>query len=296
MATVKIPTKLDTSKLTGTGFSLDEETVLAAVLMAIGGLEGQGKSHLAFTAAVQGPVAYMYTDRRHDGVIQKFYGSAKYAPIATSEYSYRVPKGLGVVKGASSEQINAAKTDDLKRATAALEEVIERFQADFDRALAAGFRSIILDTETELWELFRAARFLKRFGRTDKVPQLAYGEVNAEFRGILRQPKRYGTNLILLRKMKKEYKGDNWTGGYYPAGFGETAFLADISLRMAYDEKTKLFSATITKSGAKPEFTGTQVINPTFTGIVQQLWPNDDWKSDPDSVGVDLGDDDALEV
>ena len=294
--TVKIPTKLDTSKLQGTGFSLDDETVLAAVLMAIGGLEGQGKTHLAFTSALQGPVAYMYTDRRHDGVIQKFYGDRKYAKIATSEYSYRVPKGLGVVKGANSEQINAAKSDDLKRATAALEEVVDRFLADFDRALAAGFRTIVLDTETELWELFRAARFMKRFGRTEKVPQLAYGEVNAEFRGVLRQPKRHGTNLILLRKMKKEYKGDNWTGGYYPAGFGETAFLADISLRMAYDEKTRLFSAQVTKSGVLPEHTGRVLISPTFTSVVQELWPNDDWKSDPDATTVDLGDDDVLEV
>jgi len=293
---VRIPTKLDTGKLTGTGFSLADEVILAAVLMSIGGLEGSGKSHLAFSSAVQGPVAYQYTDRRHDGVIQKFYGGAKYAKIATSEYGYRVPKGIGVVKGASSEQIQAAMSSDLKRAIAALEDVIDRFQDDFFKALDAGFRTIIWDTESELWELFRAARFLKRFGRMEKVPTTAYGEVNAEFRGLIREAKRHGTNLVLLRKLKKEYKGDAWTGGYYPAGFGETAFLADISLRMAYDEKTRLFTGVLTKSGQKQELTGQTFINPTFTSVVQQCWPHDDWRPDPDADGIELGDGDALEV
>lgn len=280
---IEIPSKLDESKLAGTGFLLGEEKILPAVVIAVAGLEGQGKTHLAFSAAAQGDTAYMYTDRRHDGVIQKFYGLPGYGRILPSEYGYKIPKGLGVAatKGKSQDEIAALMTADLLASVRELEGIIERFIRDYQAAMRAGFRNILWDTESELWELFRASRFLRRYGRMEKVPGLAYGELNAEFRGLIREAKQYGCNLVLLRKLKKEYSGENWNGGYYPAGFGDTGFLADIAVRMRYDVENKTFFAKITKSGVHPELTGLEIPDPTFTGLVRLCVPEADWKPEP---------------
>lgn len=289
---IQIPSRLDESKLKGTGFSLDEEQVLPAVVCAVSGLDGRGKTHFAFSAASQGDTAYMYTDRRHDGVIQKFYGRPGYGRIIPAEYTYEVPKGLGVAatKGKTTDDIQALMTADLKVSIGKLEGIFERFITEYQTALEAGFRNVIWDTESELWEMFRASRFLRRYGRIEKVPGLAYGELNAEFRGLLRKAKKHGANLILLRKLKKEYVGDNWSGAYYPAGFGDTTFISDVGIRMEYDQKQKTFAGTLTKSGVHPELTGLTIPNPTFASVMSLAVPEAQWKPDAeDGDGLDLG-------
>src|SRR5262245_29299111 len=290
MAVIEIPSKLDEGKLAGTGFTVGEEKVLPAVVLAVGGLDGKGKTHLAFSAASQGDVAYMYTDRRHDGVIQKFYQPG-YGKIVPAEYSYKIPKGLGanMTKGKKEDEIARLISADLSQCIGELESMFDRFVHDFQQACRAGFRTIVWDTESELWEAFRASRFLRRYGRTEKVPGLAYGELNAEFRGMIREPKRHGVNLVLLRKMKKEYEGDNWNGRYYPAGFGDTQFLADIAVRMDYGADTKRLKAKLPKSGVSPELTDREVMDPTFARLVSLCFPNAEWKPDPeDALVADL--------
>lgn len=64
-------------------------------------------------------------------------------------------------------------------------------------------RTVIIDTETELWELFRLARL----GKLDKVPQYMYGSLNREYVTMMRSlnTDREGLNSMLISKVKKQW-------------------------------------------------------------------------------------------
>lgn len=95
-------------------------------------------------------------------------------------------------------------------------------------------RSLMWDTATEGWELCRLARF----GKVAQIPPHLYGPVNAEFRSLVKSAyDRPGLNVLLVHKMKKEYKEnkktgkDAWTGEFERAGFGDVPYLVDANIQ-----------------------------------------------------------------
>jgi len=94
------------------------------------------------------------------------------------------------------------------------------------------FRSIVIDTATEFWELLRLARF----GRLAKVMPHNYGPVNAEFRALLNKAAASGKNSIWIHKVKKVYKTnkdgvDSWTGEWERAGFADFGYIVDLVVK-----------------------------------------------------------------
>lgn len=200
------------------------------LMIDIVGAEGTGKSSLALTIAQCGMVGYVDIDqsadraRRPDGK-----GIGKRIRMLPVRYS----------AGAGEE----GTKQSCKVAWAGLEVGIEQ-------AVSSWADAIIIDTDTEAWELKRLAAFgtVTPKGRTDRL----YGPVNAQFRQLHRNVNRvHRKHLVTIHQVKEEYvdKVKNGeptsvkTGKMVRASWKEIPYLADIIIRTGFDDGE--FNATI---------------------------------------------------
>ncbi len=189
------------------GFSRLTGGIKKRLILRVGGREKQGKTHFSLTAPA--PIAFFDMDRGTEGVVDKF---------------------------ASDKEIYSVCYRSLPSATQDQHEAKwEKFKKDYYTALESpSIRSIVWDTDDEAWEMIRIARF----GRLEKVPPMKYGPVNKEFRTMIDHAFDHDKNLILLSKMKKQYKEDkktgmaNWTGEWELGGFNSLPYLVQSNLRV----------------------------------------------------------------
>lgn len=179
------------------------------MVVSVVGFPGKGKTEFGLTGP--GPIAYFNLDDGAEGVIEKF--QSMRGDIVTIDVD--LPHSL-----------DSSKIKEL-----ACKEK-EKVEKAFDAALQYA-RTIVVDTETQLWELYRLAEF----GRQSNVEHL-FTALNAEYR------KRYkhavfdsSINVVYLHKYKKEYKNNNWTGDYELAGFGDMKYMAQVILEANRDEE-----------------------------------------------------------
>lgn len=102
-------------------------------------------------------------------------------------------------------------------------------------------KSIVADTETNMWELARMAEF----GKVDKVPPNKYTHLNAQYKFMLDQADKYNVNVILLQKYKKQYVKTTsksgydiatWNGKYEPGGFGQVKDIVQVNAEMYMED------------------------------------------------------------
>ncbi len=135
---------------------------------------------------------------------------------------------------------------------------------------------------------------MARFGRLESIKPHHYGEVNREFRDLVKlaEQERRDLNAIWIHKMKKEYRqnkkgDDSWTGKYEPAGFSDMAFLADVVVE--HDCKLKEgggveFSIFMPKVARQlPDIAGLELAGDleTFETLAMMLYPEsslEDWR------------------
>lgn len=193
------------------GFNPVTQAVLPRLIVALNGLEKTGKTHFACTAP--GPITYLSLDFGTDGVIQPF---ATKKVIRLKEYS--LPK------------IRKSKDRD-----AAMEEAVkvwEAFKDDYLFALEKS-RTVIVDTETEVYELIRLARF----GKLEQVKPMHYGPLFRELKEVvIKSAYEANANVILLQRLKKEYKDDKWTGQYEASGYSGIPYDVQVNCRTYIDE------------------------------------------------------------
>lgn len=259
-------TSVDQLKLAlGDAFDWTEQPAIPRVIISIEGEEKSGKTHMALTAPA--PIVYLNIDAGDEGVRQKFFGKA----IATADYSFKVPTILD--------------RDDTASVITAIKLEWDRFVRDYRAALAAGARTIIIDTMTEAWEFCRLARL----GKLTQVMPQHYGPVNAEFRELIRLAFSGSTNLILLHKTADEYTDNARTGNRKRKGFSEIGFLVQSIVRTRrIPAKTYTDSVTgaiikssevrrfvdIIDSRQAPELTGLSFEGMDFPGLAMMLRPD----------------------
>lgn len=201
---------VDKRKLSNTNFKAAKDEVRNRLIICVQGLEKTGKSHWALTAP--DPIAYMSLDIGTEGVVNKFLnGTHAEKEIYLSTYRY-------FVKRNSKGEVDTNSTANHA------EREWGKFVTDFETALNMGVRTLIVDTASEMWDLLR----LSSFGKLDQVPSFMYGPVNGTFRELVRKAYDQDTNLILIHKYKKQYKGSEWSGKYERAGFGDIGFLSQV--------------------------------------------------------------------
>ncbi len=198
-----------------TGFTKAENRPVAQrIIMAVDGLEKQGKTHFGLTAP--GGVAYLDLDIGCEGVMQKFLSKK-----AVYVHHVQIPVALGGVV----DTVECEKSYDGAKS------------AYKDALYSKDIRSVVIDTASELWELLRLAKF----GKLTQVMPFHYAPVNAEFRDLIRLAYPAEKNEILLHKLKSKYVNDKRTADYERSGFGDTGFLVQCNARVHRDKETGEF-------------------------------------------------------
>lgn len=245
-----------THSLKGTSFELANTPAKRRLIVAADAEQGGGKTNFGLTAP--GPIAYLSLDLNEDGVIQKYQEVKR---IYRSRYT--LPNG------------NGADTDKIATAAGAAWNVMVN---DFMGALQdSSIRTLVVDTATELWELLRLAVY----GKLTQVISRDYQHANAVYRQLIREVEGTDKNLVLLHKMKAEYKADKATGNLIRAGFGNTGYLVQCEVglwKMIAEEYPDKFHARIAKCTLNPEVEGVELQGDgvTFDNLAQLVFP--DWE------------------
>lgn len=245
---------------------VESEFTPTSVLMDVIGDTGTGRSRLALTAP--GPMAYIHTNEKIRGLIEPF---AKLKKIKTHCFA-------GTFFG----------TTEAKQ-----KQAMEQWRA-FRRHYLDAYnwaRTIVIDSDTELWELIRLAffgDFKPSTGRLD----VNWGPVNAEWMSLIKHYRSQSkTNLILIGQCSDEYtttaKGGKSTGmgertgRTIRAGQKKIPYLADVSVRT---RKAKgEFTLDITKGWFHAEYEGEEVFENkdiTFAKVMALVTETEerDWK------------------
>lgn len=175
---------------------------------------GTGRTTLALTAP--GPIGLAHAAEKIDGIVQR----------AVAVKKVRVVNFGGTFRGDAQTIADQAGP------------VWNRLAASWYDAIDNWASTVIMDTDTEGWELLRLARFgeLNPKGRTDSL----YGPVNAEWRSMFKHfLTQQRCNVISIGQSKEEYidkvvQGklvSQRTGRTIRAGQKQIPILADVVLR-----------------------------------------------------------------
>ena len=194
-----------------TGFRPVTNQIKRRLVVSVQAAPKSGKTHWALTAP--GPIAYINFDVGLEGVVEPFLAAGK----KIMESSYRLT-GRG----------NKGRIGEIKNEAA--QQQWEQFQTDYYFAMQSGqFRTVVVDTGTEAYELIRLARF----GKLVQVDPHHYGPVKAEFEDVIRAGfDSSDVNLILTHKIKDQYINDRRTGEKEFAGYSNMGFLVQLSLEL----------------------------------------------------------------
>ena len=192
------------------------------------GPEKTGKDHFGLTAP--GPIAIQSFDIGLEGVVEKF------------------ALGLGVPKRDIFHCEYEYETNKFSQEDA--QELVARFDTDFDVALNKA-RTIIWDTETELWEACRHAEFgTNRQGVATDAPK-DYVKLNGQYRDRVQRAYDGGVNLQLIQKVKEKWGSYEQvdrdtgrkvqkpfaTGIYEPTGFKEAGYIVQANIEHSWDKQ-----------------------------------------------------------
>ena len=166
------------------------------------GEDKDGKTQFGFTAP--DPIACFPFDNNTDELIQKWLKRGKriLTPNESLDYS------------------DATKKEDWAPIWARFEEYWE------DALNSESIRTIMADTFTEANELSRLAEF----GKLSQVVSRDYGKINAKFKRLIDMTYKTDKNIILIHRLKDEYKNDARTGTRILAGFGSIRYKVQINL------------------------------------------------------------------
>lgn len=248
---------IDRNKLRQTSFQPATETTHRRLIVSVTGHDKSGKTDFALSAP--GPIAIQSLDIGTEGVVDKW---------------------LNGERGAKEIYLSEYTADGTQKAT---EKEWSRFASDFKQALGLGVRTINWDTATEVWEMLRMAEF----GKLTQVMPHNYAPVNAMFRRLLRTVYDSDVNLILLHKVKKEYRESpkskegkaNWTGKYERAGFSDIGFLAQCNVfcyrEVNEDGSAGDFALRIENCRQNPDIVGMEIPN-DFAMLAGLVFPDVD--------------------
>ena len=220
------------------------------------GPEKTGKDHFGLTAP--GPIAIQSFDIGLEGVVEKFLREPLGPKdIRTCEYEF----------DKNSVDQDSAQT------------LRQQFIDDFETALKVA-RTIIWDTETEVWELFRYAEF----GDMSDAPK-NYVRLNSDYRDLIQQAYDASVNLQLIQKVKEKWisiEGTDRngkkvlkpqaTGLMEPTGFKEAGYIVQVNIEHGWD-KERGFLVNVKNCRQNMSIAGEIYENIDFPMLAQLVFP-----------------------
>lgn len=274
---------IDTKLLEASGFTLASAERRRRMIIVVRGQDGKGKTHFALTAP--DPICHIAFDVGGlEGMREKFVsGEVTGKPKRIHQILIHKPRPAPKGKASQTSDLNK---DSVKKIAG---EQWERLDGAYAAALESGVRTLIIDHETDMWELAR----LMRFG-TDSNVQHLYTELNSFYAEFLNRAFAYpDVNIVLLQKLRKQYQGmknskgeseDRWNGKWEPAGFGNIRFIAQITVECFRDDTEPYsFHLQVDKCRQNSICTG-QVLDDdqiTFSNLGQMVFPEssgEDWE------------------
>lgn len=222
------------------GFQIISTDVRYSLAVATQAPEKRGKTHWAMTAPP--PIAVIASDTGTENIVQKFMREGKDIAL----YPYRVSP-VGRSKGEYEKEYLK-----LERAI----EAVLKFN---------NFRSLVVDTATEYWEMLRLARF----GKLTQVMPHHYGPVNDEMKSMVKAVvDKPGLNSVWIHKLRKTYATnkegkDAWNGNWERAGFGDMGYLVDVVAAHYLNMDTREFGITVLDSRHET----TNLVGQMFEGV-----------------------------
>lgn len=156
-------------------FDLASDAPKNRIISANWGFPGCGKNYFAFGAP--GPIVLLDFNRGYEGVVEQFQFQKD---IRIKSYNW-LPGG------------DDAESQDLAV------EIRTEFEADYEVALEHA-RTVIIDLESELWEVYRYAEF----GAPSDNPK-DFAQLNQRYRKLINMAKATNINLIMLQGMKEAW-------------------------------------------------------------------------------------------
>lgn len=242
-------------------FVLADAPVKPRIIGASVGPPGTGKT--SFWLSAPGPIVVFSFDKGLEGVVEKFQDQKE---IRVAEYDW-------------------SPTADLSQDDAI--ELRDKVVEDFEYAVLNA-RTVIIDKETDMWELFRYAEF----GAPNDQPR-NYPQLNQRYRRLINIPKALDINFGVIQGMKAEWvastnkktgaKGATASGAFIRAGFGEIGGLVHVDLVHSYDKDSKTFIVEVGKARGPGGFDvqGESLPGLDFATFAQLVFPDSessDWE------------------
>ena len=216
-----------------------ESSILRArprLALSIEALDKAGKTHYAIMTAPD-PIAVVTNDPGTQTVVDK----AKAAGKVVHQFvmNWQAPSRL--VK--SAKEVDTAEWEAWANEWNRYVSFISAVEQD------RGIRTIVKDTETDLWHLAELAYFGKLAGNSsmDIRPKLNYAYSQGFWDLYKRRP---DLNIILIHRLKKKYikaasknpdAPADWNGEYETDGYSKVAFMVDATVRCGWDPLKKDF-------------------------------------------------------
>lgn len=222
----------------GARFGLASETPKHRTVATIDGEVGAGKTYFGFTGPA--PVVSFNIDQGTEGVVEQFRKDGK--EIYEETYVW-IP--------GDPDDVDEEKTADLQELAI---ELRNKFEKDFAYAIANGARTLVVDTESRFWQMYRYAEFGSPKGDNPRD----FDEVNQRFEAFINKAKAADVNLLLMRSMKDKWgmngKPNPKTGkksfgksGREVWGYEHLPGLVFMELTFVYDEDEKEYKIKIGK-------------------------------------------------
>jgi hypothetical protein len=257
---------IDLSAALAARFRPVEKDTSPGVVIEFTGLPGTGKTDLALRAP--GPLVHFGFDyhgaRRPAGRLVTTYPD-KMAKVSTRTYALSPRDRKKEADDVASEQTR--------------NEVLIPFLDDFEFAVENGVRSIVIDT----LDLFKQAQVISRFGKLESNPQLGYGEINAETAKIIHTARQAEMVVILITRMKEEYKevllpsgkkGSQATGKFVKSSNVATTHAVDAWVETFVDGG--VFKVRIMDAKTNKPANGQVLTNPEFHDVAMLVKPDVD--------------------
>jgi len=256
------------------------------IVARIGGREKNGKSEWSLTSPA--PIAFFNLNKRIEGVIDKFADKKEIYVYEYPSYSRDDMNEVMTLKALPDKDPKKIEKEVAELFKEKYKRIWNDIQRDFyEVAETRDIRTIVIDTETDLWE----TRRLAEWGRSASIPT-AFSGLNKDMRNMVEAVNYSGKNLIMISEMKKQYKdhidknGKNvgiWTGDYEMAGWTGISYKVQVNLLAKFDPLTHTFSTTIIDCGLDQMLAGEVMENDmsTFPFLGITIFPDttlEDWE------------------
>lgn len=221
------------------------------------GPSGTGRTYLSMTH--RAPIALLHCGETITGTVDEFMATKD-----VREYNF------------SAGDIKARSRDEL---AAVAERTVAKFTDAYIDALTWA-NTIVIDTESELWEEYR----FKYFGGekpetlTGTRREALWGDINAEWRMIHKRWKEAkGPDLVMISMSSEGYLNNKPTGRQTPKGNKTVHYNSDIQIETSHDGE---YFGTVTKAGINDQVRDLKLPRPTLPLILASIYSNSpsDWE------------------